>query len=155
MTRMLLRWLPAVVVLACRPSAPASTGGAAPALISELARQLDRSADDWNRGNLDGFMSDYAHDSATTFVEGGHARHGWDYIRSRYAPRFAPGATRDSLRFEEVAARALGDRHALLTARFVLFRGGRTTASGPFTLVFERQANGWKILHDHTSSDPQ
>jgi ketosteroid isomerase-like protein len=59
------------------------------------------------------------------------------------------------LRFEEVAARPLGDRYALLTARFILFRAGQTTASGPFTLVFERRADGWKILHDHTSSDPR
>jgi ketosteroid isomerase-like protein len=154
MIRMLLRWLPAVLVLACRPSTPASTGGTDPALSSELTRQLDRSADDWNRGNLDGFMSDYAHDSTATFVDAGHVRQGWDFIRSRYAPRFAPGASRDSLRFEEVAARRLGDRHALLTARFILFRGGHTTASGPFTLVFERRTDGWKILHDHTSSDP-
>lgn len=155
MTRMFLRWLPAVLIFACRPAAPASKAGADPALTTELARQLDRSAEDWNRGDLDGFMSDYARDTATTFVDGGHARHGWDFIRSRYAPRFSPGASRDSLRFEEVAARPLGDRYALLTARFILFRAGETTASGPFTLVFEHQADGWKILHDHTSSDPR
>lgn len=155
MSRMLLRWLPAVLIFACRPGTQAVGAGADSTLTSELARQLDRSAGDWNRGDLEGFMNDYARDTATTFVEGGHARHGWDFIRSRYAPRFAPGASRDSLRFEEVAARPLGDRHALLTARFILFRDGQTTASGPFTLVLERRANGWKILHDHTSSDPR
>ena len=153
MTRTLLRTLPwAVLLAACRGSAPPA---ADPALAGRLATQLLRSADDWNRGSLEGFMSDYARDSATSFVDGGHVRRGWDFIRGRYAPRFAPGAERDSLRFEEVAVRPLGARHALLTARFVLFRGGRTTASGPFTLVFERQADGWKILHDHTSSDPR
>lgn len=150
---MLLRTLPwAMLLAACRPGAPSA---ADPALATRLAAQLRRSADDWNRGDLDGFMSDYARDSATSFVEAGHVRRGWDYIRSRYAPRFAPGAERDSLRFEEVAVRPLGARHALMTARFVLFNHGRTTASGPFTLVFERRAGGWKILHDHTSSDPR
>lgn len=155
MTRMLLRALPAVLLLACQPTPPGRAASEDPALTSELTNQLARSAADWNRGDLDGFMSDYARDSATTFVEGGHARRGWDFIRSRYVSRFAPGATRDSLRFEEVAARRLGDRHALVTARFILFRGGQTTASGPFTLVLERQSDGWKILHDHTSSDPR
>jgi ketosteroid isomerase-like protein len=42
---------------------------------------------------------------------------------------------------------------ALVTARCVLHRDGRTTSSGPFTLVMERGPDGWKILHDHTSSD--
>jgi hypothetical protein len=43
----------------------------------------------------------------------------------------------------------------VVTARFVLFRAAATTASGPFTLVLERRADGWKILHDHSSSDPK
>ena len=146
--------LPAVLLLACRPSVR-PVGGGDSALTAELTHQLARSAADWNRGDLEGFMSDYAHDSATTFVDGGHAHRGWDFIRSRYVTRFAPGASRDSLRFEEVAGRRLGERHALVTARFILFRDGQTTASGPFTLVLEQQSDGWKILHDHTSSDPR
>jgi ketosteroid isomerase-like protein len=154
MIRTLLRVLPwAVLLAACRQGAPPAA--ADPALAGRLTTQLLRSADDWNRGNLEGFMSDYARDSATSFVDGGRVRQGWDFIHARYAPRFEAGATRDSLRFEEVAVRPLGDGHALLTARFILFRGGQTTASGPFTLVMERRADGWKILHDHTSSDPR
>ena len=153
MTRTLLRVLPWVVLLtACRAGAPPA---ADPALAGQLAAQLQRSADDWNRGDLEGFMSDYARDTATSFVDGGHVRRGWDFIHSRYAPRFARGAERDSLRFEEIAVRPLCADHALVTARFVLFQGGRTTASGPFSLILERQAGGWKILHDHTSSDPR
>ena len=153
MTSTLLRALPwALLLAACRAGAPPASD---PALAGRLTAQLLRSADDWNRGDLEGFMSDYARDSATSFVDGGHVRRSWDVIHARYAPRFGPGAPRDSLRFEEVAVRPLGPDHALLTARFVLFRDGRTTASGPFSLVLERQAGGWKILHDHTSSDPR
>jgi len=154
MTCPLLRTLPAVLLIACR-AANAGPSGDDPKLTAELSAQLTRSAADWNAGALDRFMSDYARDSTTTFVEGGHVHQGWDFIRSRYAPRFAPGAERDSLRFEEVAARRLGRSHALVTARFILFKDGRTTASGPFTLVMERRGNSWQILHDHTSSDPR
>lgn len=118
-----------------------------------MTRQLERAAGDWNRGALDAFVSDYARDTATTFVDHGRAQHGFDFIRSRYAPRFAPGASRDSLRFEAVEARPLGAEHALVTARYILFRGGRVTASGPFTLVLERRRDGWKIIHDHSSGD--
>lgn len=118
-----------------------------------MTEQLDRSADDWNRGDLDAFVSDYARDTATTFVDHGRAQHGFEFIRSRYAPRFASGAARDSLRFEAVEARPLGGQYALVTARYILFRGGRTTASGPFTLVLEYRRDGWKIIHDHSSGD--
>ena len=153
MTSTLLRALPwALLLAACRVGAPPASD---PALAGRLTAQLLRSADDWNRGDLEGFMSDYAHDSATSFVDGGHVRRSWDFIHARYAPSFGAGARRDSLRFEEVAVRPLGLDHALLTARFVLFRDGQTTASGPFSLILERRTAGWKILHDHTSSDPR
>jgi beta-aspartyl-peptidase (threonine type) len=121
---------------------------------SLLIEQIQHSADAWNRGDLDAFVGDYAHDSTTTFMAAGHARRGFDFIRGNYAPRFAPGAQRDSLSFEELDARPLSPALALLTGRFILHRGGSVTASGPFTLVLERRSDGWKILHDHSSSDP-
>ena len=124
-------------------------------LLSRMTSQLDRAAADWNRGDLEGFLSDYAAESTTTFMDGRRPGHGFEFIRQFYAPRFAPGARRDSLRFEEVEARHLSPRLALVTARFVLTRGGTVTASGPFTLVMEEKPAGWRILHDHSSSDPR
>jgi len=120
-----------------------------------MVAQLARAAADWNRGDLEAFLSDYAAESTTTFVDGRRARHGFDFIRQNYAPRFEPGARRDSLHFEEVEVRSLSSTLALVTARFILARGGKTTASGPFTLVMEQRPAGWKILHDHSSSDPR
>ena len=125
------------------------------ALARQMEAQLDRAARDWNRGDLEAFLSDYAPESTTTFVDGRRARHGFEFIRQNYAPRFAPGARRDSLHFEEVEVRPLSGTLALVTARFILQRGGSITASGPFTLVMEQRPAGWKILHDHSSSDPR
>ncbi|NIM49835.1 MAG: DUF4440 domain-containing protein [Gemmatimonadales bacterium] len=123
---------------------------------TQTAEQLLRaSADAWNRGELDAFVSDYADDSATSFVAGGEVHYGFQWIRDNYAPRFEPGAQRDSLRFERVAARALGGDHLLATARYVLFRGDSVTNSGLFTLVLRRTAGGWNIIHDHTQRDPE
>ena len=111
------------------------------------------SAAAWNRGDLATFVGDYAAESTTTFISQGHAQHGFDWIRRNYEPGFAPGAIRDSLRFEEVEARALGPNYILATARYVLFRGDSVTSSGPFTLVLRRAGATWKIIHDHTSRD--
>ena len=151
--------LVAVALTACRGSARPTTapspGSDQAAMANSIAAQLDRSAADWNRGDLDGFLSDYAAESTTTYVDGRRSRAGMDFIRSVYAPRFAAGAKRDSLHFEELVVRPLSQTLALVTARFILQREGETTASGPFTLVMERRPEGWKILHDHSSSDPR
>jgi ketosteroid isomerase-like protein len=88
-------------------------------------------------------------------MDGFRPRRGFDWIRENYAPRFTGQARRDSLHFEEIETRALGPSFALVTARYTLEREGKVTASGPFTLVMERRAQGWKILHDHSSSDPR
>ncbi len=120
-----------------------------------LRAMLEASAAAWNRGDLEAFLSDYAEDPATSFVSGGRVHRGFTWIRDNYAPAFVPDASRDSLRFEELAARALGADHALATARFVLFRDDSVTASGPFTLVLRRSNGSWQIIHDHTSRDPE
>jgi ketosteroid isomerase-like protein len=149
----------AAALTACRtgagPAAAVAPRPDAAALTEQMRQQFARSARDWNRGDLDGFMSDYAAESTTTYVDGFRPRQGFDFIRGVYSRRFRPGVERDSLHFEEIAARPLSPALALVTGRFFLQRAGATTASGPFTLVMERRPEGWRILHDHTSSDPR
>jgi ketosteroid isomerase-like protein len=120
-----------------------------------IAAMLESSAAAWNGGDLDRFMSDYVADTMTSFIADGRPHYGFDWIRARYAPGFEPGAPRDSLRFVDVAARSLGTEYILATARYVLFRGDSTTSSGPFTLVLHLTAGNWKIIHDHTHTDPR
>ena len=120
----------------------------------EIGAMLQRSAADWNRGDLAGFMGDYAKDSLTSYRAGAHMQYGWQPLYDRYQKNyFAPGKSRDSLSFDELRVRALTPDLAYATARFKLSRGDSVVASGPFTLVLQRQGDRWKILHDHTSSD--
>lgn len=115
---------------------------------------LAESAGAWNRGELAGFMDDYLKSESTTYIGEQGLLTGYDAIWARYAPHFEPGAARDSLRFEDVRVRRLAAIDAIATARWVLYDGGTVTGSGPFTLVLRRTSSGWKITHDHSSSDP-
>ena len=100
---------------------------------------LDSSAVAWNEGRIEGFMDDYVDSPSTTYIGGAGLVEGWDGIRERYAPLFEPGADRDSLRFVDLKLRRLSATLALATARYILYgEDGRTTASGPFTLVLRK-----------------
>lgn len=137
------------VVIAAACAAPPSGNPQA-----DITAMLTRSASDWNRGDLTGFMSDYAHDSLTSYVSAGHVVYGWQQLFDRYQKTyFAPGKSRDSLAFEEVRVRPLAPDLAFCTARFKLLRHDSVTASGPFTLVLQKRGARWQILHDHTSAD--
>lgn len=132
---------------------PCGCGERPPDALAVVDTMMDRGAAAWNRGDFEAFVGDYAPESTTTFVSGTQVQHGFEWIRQNYAPTFAPGAVHDSLRFESLEARSLGGDHILATARYVLFRDGSITSSGPFTLVLKRINEPWKIIHDHTSRD--
>jgi ketosteroid isomerase-like protein len=101
-------------------------------------------------------MSDYARDSLTSYVAGGHVQYGWQPLYDHYqATYFRPGQSRDSLTFEETHVRLLAQDVAFCTARFKLMRHDSVTASGVFTLILERRGSRWYILHDHTAGDPR
>jgi len=141
----------AALLLAC--SAPSIVAGDPQ---REIAAMLQRSAADWNRGDLAGFMGDYAKDSLTSYVSLGHVQYGWQALYDHYQTAyFASSKRRDSLTFDEVRVRPLTLDLALCTARFQLRRGDSVTASGPFTLLLQKRGDRWLILHDHTSADPK
>lgn len=123
---------------------------------AEIEAMLQRSAADWNRGDLAGFMSDYARDSSLSYVSGRGVLYGWQALYDRYERSFfAPGKSHDSVTFTDLRVRSLDDELALATARFQLSRGDSVVASGPFTLILEKRDARWRIIHDHSSSDPK
>lgn len=118
---------------------------------AEILAMMENSAMKWNRGDLNGFVSDYDSLPGTTFVEKTHVIRGRDAIRAIYAPRFAPGGVRDSLSFENIEIDLLAPDAANVIAYYRLSRGDSTTARGPTSLVMRKRGSRWKIVHDHSS----
>jgi uncharacterized protein (TIGR02246 family) len=143
-------WCVAVLLWGC--AAPRERLGDPRAEIGAL---LAASAAAWNRGDLAGFMRDYADDSTLTYFSGGRAQGGWQALHDKYAEAyFAPGKAHDSLTYDDLQVHPLTPDFAYATARFRLMRGDSVTSSGPFTLILHRRGPRWVILHDHSSSDP-
>lgn len=125
------------------------------AVRGEIGAMLVRAASNWNRGDVDAFVDDYLPGDSTTFIGRHGVLRGPAAIRSAYAPRFAPGATRDSLSFVLVDVDPLAPDVVNVIARYVLVRhlGARdsVTAQGPTSLVMRRVTGRWRIVHDHSS----
>lgn len=116
---------------------------------NELRDQLVATADDWNKGNLEAFISPY--DSLSTYMTRSGPV-GKDAMLNHYRQTFfTQGEPVQDLRFEQVRVRPLGEDHALMTGQYVLTGGGHPDYSGWFSLIWFRTENGWRILHDHSS----
>lgn len=131
-------------------TAPVSAADAA-AIREQIATTLAHGARAWNAGRLDDFVSDYEPDTGTSYIGGRGLVHGVAAIRAAYAPRFAPGAQRDSLHFENLEVDVLAPDVVNAVAYYVLMRGDSVTARGPTSLVMRRSAGRWRIIHDHSS----
>ncbi len=123
---------------------------------SEIGAMLARSATAWNRGDLDGFMQSYAPGEATTFIGRRGILRGPTEIRASYAPRFAPGVARGTLRFEQLTVDLLAPDVANAIAYYVLSErtasgADSTIARGPTSLVVRKLGGEWRIIHDHSS----
>jgi ketosteroid isomerase-like protein len=107
----------------------------------------------WNRGDIVAFMQGYANSPETTFIGKTMAR-GYAPILERYKKNYGSGEAMGHLEFSELDERMLGPDHAVITGHFHLTRtqaGGGDT-SGTFSLIFEKEKAGWKIILDHTST---
>lgn len=117
---------------------------------AEIRSLLQGSADAWNRSDLAGHLAFY--DRNVTFMTKDGPRPGVAGIEEAFKKSyFKDGHPAQSLRFEQVAIRPLARDTALATGRFVLYGGGEAEQSGWFTLVWVRDAEGWRAVHDHSS----
>jgi len=106
----------------------------------------------WNRGDLDAFMAGHAHSDELTFTAGGHVQRGFAATQARYRERYGSDpAGMGHLDFEVLAVQAVGADGAVVLGRWRL-TGTANAGAGVFSVVLERQAGGWRIIHDHTTA---
>jgi uncharacterized protein (TIGR02246 family) len=108
----------------------------------------------WNRGDIPAFMRGYKDAPDTTFI-GKTVQHGYEPILKRYTAAYATPDQMGHLDFSELDTRMLGPDHAVVVGKFHLTRNaaGGGDASGIYSLILEREPDGWKIILDHTSTN--
>lgn len=116
-----------------------------------MRRVLEKQVAEWNAGNLAGFMETYAQGDNTRFASGGDVILGWQTVFDRYRRKYGDKETMGTLRMSDVDVKILGPDSAVAFGRWHLKRQSGDI-SGLYTLVLRKTAEGWKIVHDHTSS---
>src|SRR5690242_2606932 len=108
----------------------------------------------WNHGKLEAFMQGYWQSPDLTFFSGATVTKGWEPTLLRYRQRYqAQGKEMGKLEFQDLTIDLLSRRSAVVTGKWQLTMSDGKQPHGLFTLIFKRMANGWQIVHDHTSAE--
>ncbi len=123
----------------------------APPAEDQIRQVLSDQAAAWNKGDLDGFMQGYWNSPDLTFFSGNSKAQGWQATLDRYVKKYkSEGKEMGQLTFSDVKIEMLGPDSAFVRGRFELVQS-KDKPTGLFTLIFKRTADGWRIIHDHTS----
>jgi len=133
-------------VLACAKS---SSDVPATAVRQVLHRQQEA----WNRHDLEGFMSGYWNSAELTFFSGSKVRSGWQSALDHYRQSYqGEGKEMGHLEFSDLNVQSLGSDAAFVRGTWELSLNSGKKPHGLFTLMFRKFPEGWKIIHDHTST---
>lgn len=120
---------------------------------AEAVRQvLEAQQSAWNRGDIDAFMRTYNNSPDTVFI-GTTIQRGYAAVLARYKKTYATRASMGTLAFSGLYIQVLNQNYAVATGKFHLARTAKAggDASGFFTLVLQHEAQGWRIILDHTT----
>lgn len=133
-------------------------GCAAPDLAQErkeILGVISAQAAAWNRGDLDEFLTGYHRSDRTVFAGGDAVHRGFDAMATRYRRTYSSKAKMGRLTFSRLTFEQLEADQAVVTGSWELeLTDSDKRPGGVFTLIWRRFDEGWKIVHDHTSSRP-
>ena len=120
-------------------------------MLAAIRAVLDAQRDAWNRGDIEGYMDGYARSEDTVFVSGDNVNRGWQTVLDRYKKNYNSREKMGTLTFSDLEITLVGNDAAIVLGRWHLKRAN-DEPHGRFTLIFRRTNQGWRIVHDHTSS---
>jgi ketosteroid isomerase-like protein len=139
-------------------TANASQGGMSASQRADLEKGMKQllltQVDAWNHGDLDGFMQGYWHSPDLTFFSGATVTHGWEPTLLRYRQRYkSEGKEMGKLEFQDLTIDLLSPNSGVVRGKWQLTMSDGKQPHGLFTLILKRMPEGWRIVHDHTSSE--
>ena len=99
-------------------------------------------------------MKGYWRSAKLTFFSGGSKRAGYEEVLERYRKTYqSEGKEMGKLTFSQIEVEMIGKKAAFVRGRFDLVMSDGKKLGGLYTLIFRQFNDGWKIIHDHSSSE--
>lgn len=122
--------------------------------LAEVRSVLTAQMDAWNKGDLEGYMAGYWTSPDLVFFSNGTTTRGWQATLDRYKQRYqGEGRQMGTLDFPELDIVSLGADAAMARGRWRLKMPDGKESSGMTSVVLRKLPEGWRIVHDHSSSE--
>ncbi|MCR9198923.1 MAG: hypothetical protein NXI04_09785 [Planctomycetaceae bacterium] len=139
--------------LAGRQTAVPASSGSQLETENAIRKVLSDQSMAWNSGDIPGFMDGYRKSSKLRFASGDSITFGWRPTLERYQKRYTDRDIMGRLEFRDLKILILSETYAEVFGSWHLSRKDKIgDASGLFTLLMQHTPDGWKVIHDHTSS---
>ena len=110
---------------------------------------LEQQTVEWNKGNLEGFMSGYWQNDSLMFVNNNGISYGWQKALDNYKKGYPDTASMGKLNFNLLQIKRLSADYFFVIGKWHLTRS-IGDVGGAFTLVVRKIKGRWVITADHS-----
>jgi len=115
-----------------------------------IRKLLARQSNEWNTGNIPGFMEGYWKSDSLMFIGKSGITYGWNNTLSNYKKGYPDTAAMGKLTFTILKVKRLSNKNYWVVGRWFLKRS-IGDVGGHFDLLFEKVNGEWVIIADHSS----
>lgn len=115
-----------------------------------IRSEIEKQRLDWNKGNIEGFMTLYWQSDSLMFIGKSGITYGWQKTLENYKRGYPDTAAMGKLDFNLLQVRKLSDSYVFVVGKWHLTRSVGNVG-GHFTLLFRKINNKWLIVADHSS----
>jgi uncharacterized protein (TIGR02246 family) len=120
-----------------------------------ILQVLQTQQDNWNKGNLEGYMDGYLHSDSLKFITVKGITYGWNNTLQKYKKAYPDQASMGMLKFDVISVELICDEKAIMNGKWTLTypetNTNRKPTGGYFTLIWQKIEGKWLIITDHTS----
>jgi len=139
-----------VTSLFCFLTAFSFTANAQPKDETAIRAVMEKQTNQWNKGNIDGFMETYWNSDSLVFVGSAGPNYGWQRTLENYKKHYPDTAAMGKLNFEILSVKQLSAEYSFVLGKWHLTRT-IGDVGGAFTLLFRKINGKWLIVADHSS----
>ncbi len=107
----------------------------------------------WNHGDIDVYLAGYKNGPELLFISDGKVTRGFEELLTDYRRNYPNKESMGVLTFSELEPHVLTEEFGVIVGKYHIDRTKKAggAANGMFSLVFEKTADGWKIVVAHTT----